>query len=511
MKKVKAPFAEWENEHHTFKDTISALYTLGNELSLEAIQLYNDATAGIQQILADAVNTNTPVRALGSGWSWSKVAHVNGIMLNTQMLNAKFTMSAASTSPKYQGDPGKLFFVQCGMAVWELNQFLKGKKLSLKTSGASNGQTIAGVLSTGAHGSAFQFGSISEFVVGLHIIVSPGKHVYLERERYPVVNKNFTDRIGATLICRDDLFDAALVSFGSFGIIHGVMVEAEDIYLLESYEQRIPYDDKLIKVMESLDFSNANFPPHGNEKPWHLQVILNQFDMENGAYVTTMYKRPYRTDYTPPPSDLNKAGPGEDAAAIIGIITDKVPMLIHTLLNTLIKQVNPIDPENKPRFGTSGEIFSNTSLRGKVISSAIGIPTTSISRVVKILLEENENTPYAGIFSLRFVKKSTATLGFTKFDPTCVIEMDGSKSEDSLKFYTKIWNRLEAEQIPYTFHWGKMLELNPQRIQKMYDDSLDKWKAARLELLGPEMIKVFSNSLTQQWGLDNVIAGSVIT
>jgi D-arabinono-1,4-lactone oxidase len=180
----------------------------------------------------------------------------------------------------------------------------------------------------------------------------------------------------------------------------------------------------------------------------------------------------------------------------------RVPQLTSKLVNTLIKTVNPVDPANAPKFGTSGEIFTNTTLRGKVISAAIGIHISNVDRVVQLLLGQNKKTPYAGIFSLRFVKKSTATLGFTKFDPTCVIELDGVKSDDGFKFYNTMWDLLDKEQIPYTFHWGKVHELNPARIQKMYGASLDAWKAARKELLGPAMIKIFSNSLTQAYGID---------
>jgi hypothetical protein len=64
----------------------------------------------------------------------------------------------------------------------------------------------------------------------------------------------FTQKFKTKLVADDELFNAALVSFGSFGFIHGVMIETEDIYLLESYRKKIPLDDSFRHIMETLDF-----------------------------------------------------------------------------------------------------------------------------------------------------------------------------------------------------------------------------------------------------------------
>ncbi len=119
-----------------------------------------------------------------------------------------------------------------------MNNWLKKNKRSLKTSGASNGQTIVGCFSTGTHGSAIDTGSVPDFIVGMHIITGPGKHIWLERESYPVVSDAFIQKFKTKLVADDELFNAALVSFGSFGFIHGVMIETEDIYLLEMLSQK---------------------------------------------------------------------------------------------------------------------------------------------------------------------------------------------------------------------------------------------------------------------------------
>ena len=241
MKVIKTGLTNWENRHETFKQSIKDLYELANDNSLSPVDAYNDTTRGIQGIIQEAIDKKVPLRALGAAWSWTKIATAeDGLMLDTKPLNMIFDISKNSVVPGYTGDTSRLFMAQCGNGVWVLSRFLKNRHLSLKTSGASNGQTIAGVTATGAHGSAFDVGAVQDFVVGMHIIVSPTRHIWLERKSAPVVSASFITSLQTELVQDDDLFYSALVSFGSFGFIHGVMIEAEDIFLLEAYMSTLP-------------------------------------------------------------------------------------------------------------------------------------------------------------------------------------------------------------------------------------------------------------------------------
>jgi len=505
MKVIKTGNKTWENRHETFVEDIQDLYTLGNDPIMNASDSYNDATKGYQKLIADAIASDTPMRAMGGGWSWMKIATVNnGVMLDTAMLNTRFLISQQSISPAYTGDPGHLLFAQTGMSVQEVSLYLEPRGRSLKTSGASNGQTIAGAVSTGTHGSAFDFGATPEFIVGMHIIVGPNRHVWLERASAPVVSQTFIDGLETELIQDDELFNAALVSFGSFGIIHGVLIQTEDKFLLESHMVRVNYDEALKSIMQTLDFSANTTPPlpHGNERPFHFSVLLNPYDIEHGAYVTIMYKVPFTTDYTAPVDNTAGLGPGDDAATIMSRIIKAFPGLNSTLVNTVIKTSLVI----KTQTGTHSQIFDNTTLHGKLLSAAVSFSAENAPKVADLMLSINNDIgPFTGIFSFRFVKQSTATLGFTRFERSCIMELDAPYSDDTYSYYTKAWKRLEDEGIPFTFHWGKVNELNPARLANMYGDGIDRWIAARNKLLDADTIKVFNNPLLAQWGLDKIL------
>ena len=74
MKIFKTGATKWQNRHETFIENINNLYELGNEHSLDALDGYNDTTKGLQQLIKDAITKKLPLRALGAGWSWMKIA-----------------------------------------------------------------------------------------------------------------------------------------------------------------------------------------------------------------------------------------------------------------------------------------------------------------------------------------------------------------------------------------------------------------------------------------------------
>jgi hypothetical protein len=506
MKIFKHGIQSWQNLHGNISQQITDFYDIANETSGTALQNYNDTTKGIQSLIRQAIDTGVPIRPLGGNWSLSPIAATSGILVNTKNLNTRFPITKDSVSPFYPGDSRKLVLAQCGMGIWELHQYLGGSGLSLSAVGASNGQTIAGAIATGTHGAALNFGAIHDAVVGLHIITGPDKHIWLERASYPVAADSLAAKLGAQLIRDDEAFNAAVVGLGAFGFVHGVMLEAEDQFLLEAYLRRVPFDDAYRHQLATLDFTYSRLPFPG-ERPFHFQSLINPYDTDKGVYITTMYKRPYRTGYTPPKPNGEGIGPGDDAPCFIGRLSQVLPALVPALVTKVAgASLTPYEGVT----GTLAEIFSNTTLAGKVASAAVGLPIAETGKVIDILMQVNKTAgPFTGLFAFRFVRKSRALMAFTRFDPTCVLELDGVQSPQTYAFYEAMWNALEKANIPYTFHWGKMNGLNPARLQRMYGVNLQRFEAARSRLLDKNTLTAFSNDALKSWGVDAAIADTV--
>ena len=498
---VKKRSRQWSNKHENFSVPVAGLFDIWNPSVTESqmIKGYQATTRALQQITGDAMSEGVRLKPLGSAWSISRTAVTDGWLINTKPLNWVFRISKTSISEDYKGDHSSLLFAQCGVSIGELNRYLAERDRSLKTSGASNGQTIAGALSTGTHGSAMHTGAIQDFVVGLHLITGPDRHVWLERESYPVINETFADRLGAEIIRNDNTFNATLVSFGSFGINHGVMIETGNIFLLESSRLKIPFDEDLKHVIHTLDFERIVLP-RDDAIPYHFEIVINPHSNDGNVFTTVMYKEPYRDDYKQREGSGGRFQPGDDFLSVIGSLLDVLPDAIPGAVNTLLASQYR---EYTGRIGTLGEIFSSTSIRGKSTGAAMGVPLEEAGRAVQVILDvhKNSNRPFPGVIALRYIKKSKALLAFTRYDMTCIIDLDAVDNKSARQFFRKVWQEFENQQIPYTIHWGKANELTPARLQAMYGDDLQTWLSERRNLLGEAPCKAFSSPFTDQCGL----------
>jgi hypothetical protein len=518
------PITKWENGHenfiHEFKKDASFKLRIPSSKSSNP---YRDTTKNFQWLIQYAVKNNIQLRAMGNGWSFSEVAVCEGGLVDTKALRLTFNLKNSFVAPEYLQKGKKaddLFFTECGMSVLDLDEKLEQDsipKRSLKASGASNGQTIAGCTSTGTHGSAFNVGAVHDSIVGLHIVTGPDKHVWIEKKSNPVASDDFIKWLGAEPIKDDDMFNAAVVSFGSFGFIHGILIETEPIFLLEQYRTgNIVYNDALKQAMNHLDFSailnELPAPPVAPGKElYHFEILVNlqMFEPNNpqkGVYFKTMYKVPHRDDYTKIVDDDRGFTYGDDLLGVMQTILDALgPGLSSLLVPGLVNKLFPLAfTANVSMTGTLGETFSNTKFRGKAASAAIGVHTADASTVLEEIVAINKDFPFAGALALRYVKGTDALLGFTHFDKTCIMELDGVDSKLSRTFIEKVWVRLEELSIPFTMHWGKFnFNLNPDLLQKMYGENLVKWKACRRSLLSNDAQKVFTNDFMVQCGLSD--------
>jgi hypothetical protein len=497
----EGPPSPWINKHRNVVQEFERLYSVANP-PRPVTDFFGDlqlTVAALQGLIGEAIRDQVTLRAVGGGWSLSQAAVTNDRLIDTLALNWAFPADATSVVAAYPSDPALLMYLQCGVSVREANDILFGQptQLALKTSGASNGQTIAGAVATGTHGSRFRFGSMAEYVVGLHIISGPDRAIWLERASYPVLSANLIAKLGAELIRDDTLFNAALVSFGSFGIVHGVLIETDPLYLLEVSRWRLALDERLRRVMRTLDFTGIDLPDKSKE-PFHFEVVINPHDIGRGAYVTAMYDRPYRSDYPPPPVSPGGLGPGDDVVALMGNVGDHLPALVGKLMNLIVPAEYPLLDKV---LGTPGEIFDSNTDFQKVMSAEIGIALEDAARVLDLMLATPAVKDYAGLLAFRWVKGSKALLAFTKFATTCTIELPAAYADRTMAYYHAVWKALEDAKIPYTLHWGQINNFTPERARNMYGTAIDDWLSSRNTLLDSKTRAVFSSPFLRQCGL----------
>ncbi len=488
----------WKNWHESVKQKVARLVTVWNaQPNSPSIPSYNAMTAALQGLIAEAETDGLGLRAVGGTWSFTPVAVTDGVMINTQPLNYRFWPKDADLHGDWHGRATSLVFAQCGMSVSELNTALRVRGKSLRTAGASNGQTIAGAIGTGTHGSAVDQGALHDSVVALHLITAGNRQVWLERATRPVASSAFVQSLGAQLIQDDALFDAALVSFGSFGLVHGVMLEVDDVFWLQSYRGQYADVPGTWAAIERLDFTGI--APRPGVRPYFFQALFNPYDRAGGPYLTVMY----RTATDPggaPPQHHDKWRVGDSAAELVAGLTDFLGGTPGVLGSLLMKQLYP---DVNGESGVWGDMFWDTSTRGRSSGMALGIPRSRAREAVNAMYDLNATHKIPGIFALRYVQPSAATLGFTRHqDVTCVLDIDGTHSKRMTDFNQAAWETLTALGIPFTFHWGKLQPVDPALLRTMYGGAIDQWLTERRNLLRPGMRQVFANQLLRDLKLD---------
>ncbi len=483
-----------------------------------SIDRYNDAAKEIQRLIKEAKDNNHGFRAYGSRWSMSSIAHQKDRMHFNSFMNIDLTVTPSDVHVDSSYDHSNLFFFECGNTIKEISQALGAHGKSLKTTGASNGQTIAGCISTGVHGSALDIGSVQDYVVGLNLIIGPNSDdiVYLERHTKPALDDGFAQKIQARVIRNDGLFNAALVGLGSFGFIHGVTIEAEDRFLLKRYVRKIDKNTAL-KLAETMDFENSDFTIDGEtdangngKRPYHYKIFINQYVNDPEYVIEVMYKKPYTTPYPDPFNTIEKSI-YRDLIYLLIKISEKFPKSIPWFIKQLEKQILP--EVNEETIGTLYETFWDAPYQGPAFACSFGVSIENSSKALKLLADLTKNEgPIPGIFAMRFVKKSEATMAFTKFPITCMIEIDGvlwkkTRKLMSLKeFSHRMIEVLQSNNIPFTIHWGKNADWSyPNLISHMYGENAVSWKEYRNALLSDEMAALFSNEFLRTIALSDVV------
>jgi hypothetical protein len=506
------PGHTWRNWHSTggVGGAVQKFFTPDNAYTDGSLppagKPFQPGLEALQSIVRQAQADKRRVRALGSGWSLSSIGFVGDYLVNTSRLSSWFLgfRTATYVDPSQRADKDRLVFAQCGIQIKTLNTYLESNGLAMPTSGASNGQTIAGAVSTGTHGSARDVGAMQDTILAIHLVGENGVHYWIERPSAPAMTQSFADWLGAKLVRDEDLFLSALVGFGSFGIVHGLLFKAEPLYLLELFIANLDHD-QVLHAACTRDVSGLGLPDGDAVVPFHFEVVFNPYlrgQGQKGAFVRAIYKRPLvGAPPTPPPTD----GPqilGRDLVSIAGKVSDDVPELVPRLLQSqLLGSVPPTAPGT--RIGTPGILFGDSQPTNGGTSVEIGVPLDRTKDALDVIFGVTAQHVFGAPVALRYVRPSDALLAFTCHAPTTTtIEMPGVDSTAARTAHALVFAGLAAAGIPATYHWGQQSPYTPASLASGFGAArVARWKAARQAFLSPEGRRTFSNDILDACGL----------
>ncbi|RYY17409.1 MAG: hypothetical protein EOO04_25450 [Chitinophagaceae bacterium] len=219
-----------------------------------------------------------------------------------------------------------------------------------------------------------------------------------------------------------------------------------------------------------------------------------------------MYKIPYAAGY-PDPLPRIKTAVYRDLPDLMGCIAAKFNRLIPVLMGAMKGSIFP--PLDMAVTGTLPEIFWDSQHAGPAFAIAMGIDHSRLEQALELFIQvANTHGPIPGAIGIRFIKASSATLAFSRFPLTCMLEMDGiswtpNGNMISLQdFESRLFEAFRSAGIAFTLHWGKNTAWHlPGLINYMYGDRDDRWMDYRSALLGRQYCDLFSNDFLTRCGL----------
>ena len=505
---------EWENIHVTERVKLADLIFIDNSgppgvQQPSGFGLLRQIAQELEEVIQDARKQEKTIRALGSGWALSDIAVTNGWLINTKALNGCFDVSEKYFQDSYDKEKRPYLVVaQCGISIGELNVYLEdarhsGLQRALKTAGVGAGQTVVGAISGNTHGSAIKFGSTPDFIVGIQLVSGTGTSYWIERESNPVLNDEFTAKLEAISIRDDDVFNAALVSFGSFGVISAVAIETDPIYHLKFPEVREVDHQRLkdkLRDLSEIDIDNPS-------EPYHYEFIFNAYDRKKIALEVSATKVDYEPEHeTLDPVWIVRFEKGFAIGDRVGSMLLSIPFLpwkwITAIAFKTYRERNLLDEVRN----TPGRLFTATiSYFEGNTESALGVSIDDAPKVIDIYSDVIRRSKVLGVSQVRIVHPTKALLGFTCHAPkTVVFELGIANNSRYPLFEKTLTDELRAAKVNYTFHWSKNSGIDKERLLEMYGtDRVTRWHSARDRVFNNDnsLKKVFNNPHLERTGL----------
>lgn len=346
------------------------------------------------ELVAKASEDNQPLHVVGSGWSFEDCASSSGIMVSLNWLTRRLSylvddnrsLLAPRWSSPQSGPGGRLVHFEAGIRVASLCEELNKSYLALPTLGGSNGQALAGVISTSTHSGDWNQPPFPDIVRAVHLVFASGQEVWIESASDPLTRSDADSELAAILPCADTLivrndriFNAVRVACGRFGVIYSVVLEVRQQFQVAQVVTT-PSRAAVMQALRDGQSTPSVFTPllrllsadpvptgmsDAKGVPYFFQILFNAL-RPSDVWVTRRWETP---------GDLPDILPA--SASSMKDIAIGVTIALHTALGTATAVTAP-----------------TTATIGEIVGALIGLPglgavfsATATSTVVVALTE----------------------------------------------------------------------------------------------------------------------------
>ncbi|WP_373492435.1 FAD-dependent oxidoreductase, partial [Parasphingorhabdus sp.] len=469
----------WTNYHQTAACNLKDRIELANGDQINGRAYLKDVAETILALLREARQYQIPVRPIGAGWSPAPINVVeDGWLVETLRLNRTFRIAAPDLHPDCHLAAESLLMVQAGATVDEVYESAEEMSRSLRTGGASNGQSFAGACATGTHGSVWEEGGIQDHVRAVQL-VTPDRILWIEPEK-SVLSDSFIAQTGSEIIRDDRIFAAAQLHVGAMGFVTAMLIETDPIYMVQNIQKAAKIRREHIDWLCRGEFRKFSRAFGLNEDPYFLQLILNPFDpFDKKCLLRFLYRRPYDASIPPPPP--GDMGAGYDALTLLGKAMANSDLFKGEILQLAMEQAYPRnrDVDDPPAIATWGHTTEQHSPIASLFNGSVTMDRSQLSEAFDLIIDSFRRGGGGTVVTLRFLRQARGLLAPARWPDNVVIDFDGPNLQSSHEGYRKVVEALDEAGIAFTRHWGKTNNLDERRVQRDYGQNFADWKWAQ--------------------------------
>jgi L-gulonolactone oxidase len=401
----------------------------------------------LAEVVARAAERGVPVRAVGTGHSFSDAACTDGLLVRTDGLQRFVSADAAS----------ELVTVEAGMTLHQLGPLNAQRGLALTNQGDIDLQSVAGAVATATHGTGARFGNLSTQVVGMRLVTASGDVVEITRDSDP------------------EALLAARVSLGTLGIASQVTLKCVPLYTLHRHDAPLALDETLDRLDEHVDRND------------HFEFFL--WPYTRTAMTRSTMRSAAEPDPTPPWKRVVQERLVENS--VLGGICrlgrrfpSQVPRLNRLMASAL----------GEARVEDHGYRVYAAQRRVKFTEMEYAIPRAAAREAIErcMRLVERRRLPILFPFEVRFAAGDDAFLSTAHGRDTCYIAAHQYQGMDFETFFRGV------EEIMDDYdgrpHWGKRHYQTVATLRERYPD-WDRFQAVRARL---DPAGVFTNAYTRR-------------
>ncbi|MYU25039.1 D-arabinono-1,4-lactone oxidase [Streptomyces sp. SID8352] len=202
----------------------------GNVSARPARQTAPASVGELAAVLRRAAEDGLPVKAVGTGHSFTSIAATDGVLIRPGLLTGIRGIDREAMTVT----------VAAGTPLRRLNVALAREGLSLTNMGDIMEQTVSGAVSTGTHGTGRASASLAAQIRGLELVTADGT----------VLTCSATENA--------DVFAAARIGLGALGVVTAITFAVEPLFLLTAREEPMPWE-RVLSDFDELWTENEHF------------------------------------------------------------------------------------------------------------------------------------------------------------------------------------------------------------------------------------------------------------